>query len=215
MGLLCDGSGCHRPKYIAADLKPSGEPDSVNEGSLDVAASHPRGVPATTGLIVDVNKVSRSSSRTKRMYNDPPFSSPKKEIPTAMGFRAEFDPANKILLLRIEGRFTDELAAEVYRAIRKYSIATDASAGIFDCSSVTAFAVSPDFIRQLARQEPSMPDALRRPRIIVAPTALGFGLARMFQIMGEPTRPLLQVVRSLEEALAALGVQSQPFEPLQ
>ncbi len=135
------------------------------------------------------------------------------EIPN--NFLFEFDPVNKLLLFRYEGRLTDESLAESYRAIRKYSTETDASAGIWDLSSVTEFAVSTEFIRQLANQEPAMSDATRRPRVIVAPDAVGFGLSRMFQLMGEPTRPLLNVVRTLDEALAALGVQSPHFEPLE
>ncbi|MGO9576966.1 MAG: hypothetical protein ACLPTQ_21865 [Terriglobales bacterium] len=131
-----------------------------------------------------------------------------------MGFRFEFDPANKILLMRFEGPLTDESLAELYRAIRTYSIATDARAGIWDYSSVTEIAVSAEHIRQLASQEPAMPDATRRPRIIVAPTAVGFGLSRMFQIAGESKRPLLRVVRTLDEAFAALDIQSPHFEPL-
>ncbi len=135
------------------------------------------------------------------------------EIPN--NFRFEFDPVNKLLLFRYEGRLTDESLAESYRATRKYSTETDASAGIWDLSSVTEFAVSTEFIRQLANQEPAMSDATRRPRVIVAPDAVGFGLSRMFQLIGEPTRPLLNVVRTLDEALAALGVQSPHFEPLE
>ncbi len=132
-----------------------------------------------------------------------------------MGFRFEFDPVNKILLLRIEGRLTDELLAEHYGAVRKFSTATDARAGIWDLSSVTELAVSSEFIRELASQEPAMADATQRPRFIVAPTAVGFGLARMFQIEGEHTRPLLEVVHTMAEALAALGIQSPHFEPLE
>ena len=45
-----------------------------------------------------------------------------------MGRRSEFDPANKILLMRFEGQLTDESAAEFYGAVRKYSTATDARA---------------------------------------------------------------------------------------
>jgi hypothetical protein len=71
-----------------------------------------------------------------------------------MGFRFEFDPTNRILLVRVEGRLSDELLAECYGAIRKYSTSTDARAGIFDLSSVTEFALSADFIRQLAKEEP-------------------------------------------------------------
>jgi len=132
-----------------------------------------------------------------------------------MGSRFQFDPVNKILLGRFEGRFTEELGAEFYGAIRKCSIATDANAGIFDFSAVTQIAVSSDFVRHLAHSEPAMPDVTRRPSFFVAPMSAGFGLSRMFQILGEPTRPLLKVVHSLAEALAELGVQSPHFEPLE
>jgi len=131
------------------------------------------------------------------------------------GFRFEFDPVNKILRLRVEERLTDELAVEIYSAIRKYATATDASAGIWDMSSVSEFAMSAECVRRLASQEPAMPDAAQRPRIIAVVNPCGFGLARMFQIIGESTRPRLQVVHTLDEALAKLGVQSTHFEPLQ
>jgi hypothetical protein len=132
-----------------------------------------------------------------------------------MGFRFEFDPVHRILLMRLEGRLTDELLGACYEAIRRYSTATDAQIGIWDLSSVTEFAVSSEFIGQLANQEPAMPDATRRPRVICVAGTVGFGLARMFQIMGEPTRPLLKVVHNLDEALEALGVQSPHFAPLE
>ena len=132
-----------------------------------------------------------------------------------MAFRFEFDANNKILLMLFEGRLTDESLAEFYLAARKYSTATDASVGIFDSSPVTEFAMSSAAIRRLASQEPAMPDAFRRPRFIVAPSKVGFGLARMFQILREPTRPLLSVVRTMDEALAAIGVQSPLFESLE
>ena len=51
--------------------------------------------------------------------------------------------------------------------------------------------------------------------MIVAPTNLEFGLARMFQILGEPGRPLLNVVHTLDEALAVLGIPFAHFEPLE
>jgi hypothetical protein len=98
-----------------------------------------------------------------------------------MGFRFEFDPENKILLARFEGKLTDELLAEFYQVARKYSTATDARAGITDFSAVTEFAISSAVIRQLARQEPAMPDATTRPRIIVVPQTHAFGLARSFR----------------------------------
>jgi hypothetical protein len=130
-----------------------------------------------------------------------------------MPYRFEFDPVNKILLGRFEGRMTDESLSAAYEAGRKHSLATNASAGIWDLSSVTEFAVSSEFIRHLASQEPAMADA-NRPRFVVAQHTHAYGLFRMFQLMGERTRPLLTIVHTRDEALAALGVKSPHLEPL-
>jgi hypothetical protein len=130
-----------------------------------------------------------------------------------MAYRFEFDAANQILLIRFEGRLTNEVLGEFYQTARKYVSITDAKAGIVDLSSVSQFGVSDEFIHHLARQEPVMDEAL--PRFIVAPTPLGFGISRMFQLGGESTRRLLKVVHTMEEALEALDVQSPHFEPLE
>jgi len=132
-----------------------------------------------------------------------------------MGFWFEFDPTNKILLGRFAGRLTDHSLSEYYSAVRKYARATDARAGIFDLSLVTEIAISTKHSRNLAHQEPAMPDPLKRPSIVVAPTLPGQGLARVFQIAGAPTRPLMQIAKSMEEAFAALGVKSPHFEPFE
>jgi len=131
-----------------------------------------------------------------------------------MPFRFEFDAQNKILLSRFEGRLTDESTLEFYAAAWKHAAATSARAGIVDVSAVTEFAVSSEILRQLAGQKPPLSNTMERPRVIVAPQTVAFGLFRMFQISGEHTRPLLRVVRTMDEAFAALGVQSPHFEPL-
>jgi hypothetical protein len=131
-----------------------------------------------------------------------------------MALRVEFDPSNKILLLRFDGALTDESIEDFYRVIRQHWTAADARMGIVDFSTVTDFALSSNLLRQLAKQEPCVPDPTGRPRVIVAPQTHVFGLARMFQIMGETTRPLLHVVHTLDEAFAKLGVQSPRFELL-
>jgi hypothetical protein len=131
-----------------------------------------------------------------------------------MAIRFEFDPVNKILLGRLDGRLTDESLSESYEVARRYSIATDASAGIWDTSAVTEFAVSSGFIRSLASREPIISDP-KRPRIVVASKTHAFGLFRMFQITADRTRPLLTIVHTLDEAFALLGIQSPHFEPLE
>jgi len=131
-----------------------------------------------------------------------------------MALRAQFDRVNKVLLLQLEGQLTDESVAEFYSAIRKYWTAAGASKGIVDFSSVTEFALSSAFIRELAKREPCMPDAASRPRVIIASETHVFGLSRMYQIMGESTTPLLKVVHTFDEAVAELGIQSPHFERL-
>ncbi len=131
-----------------------------------------------------------------------------------MGFRFEFEPVHKILLCRFEGRLTDRSLGEFYRAGLKHWAATDARAAISDYSSAE-WAVSAEFIRELTNQEPAVTEPAERPRVVVAPSTVGFGLARMFQIVGERKRPRLQVVRTMEEAFEALGIESPHFEPLE
>ena len=136
------------------------------------------------------------------------------EYACVMGYRFEFDPVNKILLLRVEGRLTEELFVEFYRAGQKHWAATGSKMSILDYTLVTKVAVSTEFLRRFAHREPAG-DVSKRPRVIVAPSPLLFGLARMFQMMGEGARPLLQTVHTLDEAFAALGVQAPRFHPLE
>ena len=130
-----------------------------------------------------------------------------------MPIRFEFDQVNKILLFRVDGQLTDELLGEVYRAIRRYSIATSAAAVIFDLSGVTKFVVSSEFVRRLAQGAPAIPDA-ERPRVVVAPQTDGFGLVRMFQLAGEQTRPKFSAVKTMDEALRILQAKSPEFKPI-
>ena len=129
-----------------------------------------------------------------------------------MSFRFEYDAVHKVLLGRFEGLLTEESAAAFYSAIRKHGAATDARAGIWDFSSATENVAS-ETIRRVAKQEPAMP--ADRPCFIMAPDSHLFALSRMFQMTGEHKRPLLQVVRTLDDALRMLGVRSAHFEPLE
>lgn len=130
-----------------------------------------------------------------------------------MRYGFEFDPVNKILLLRFEGPLSEKSLTEAQQAARKYWAATDPSAGIVDFSSVTEFALSTAFLHALANQELGEP--ANHPRVIVAPATVGFGLSRMFQILGERKRPLLTIVHTMDEAFATLGVKAPRFEPLE
>ena len=131
-----------------------------------------------------------------------------------MGSRYEFDKDHQVLLVSLDGRLSEESLGSLTRASEKYWAATKPRAEIIDCSGVTEFAISSERIRQLAKRQQLMPEAANLPRVIVVPETHAYGLARMYQIVAEQKRPLVTVVRSMDAALAALGITSPHFEPL-
>jgi len=130
-----------------------------------------------------------------------------------MGVRFEFDPANKILMTRLEGELTDELARETDAGMRKHLVEKSPNVHIVDCSSVTKFSMSGEWVRQLARRQPALHSESCR-RFFVMPSTAGFGLARMFQIVGEPHYSIT-IVRSLDEIATTLTIEPPRFESLE
>jgi hypothetical protein len=184
-----------RLRFSQEDIAQHGQPDVLR-----------RAVATTTALHDYYSAIEKHDSRTSAVS---------KPGPSVTGtFRFEFDPVNKILLLRVEGRLTDEVLVEICRTARIHWAATAARAGIGDYSSVTDFRVSAELVRMRARQTP-MPEPTKNPLLIVMPSTAGYGLARMYQIVGDLAQPRVSVVRTLDEALAALGVQSPHFEVLE
>ena len=145
----------------------------------------------------------------ERMFADLKRRSARREM-DGYGYELSFDLVNRILLGRFEGRLTDESAAQFCEAFRRFTTATDARAGIVDLSPVTEFATSSVFPRDLPGQPPATEDAAKSPRIIIG-TMVAFDLMCMFQVVGKATEPPLQVVHTMDEAFAALGVQSPQF----
>ena len=125
----------------------------------------------------------------------------------------EFDQENGLLRVRLEGRITTAAAREHYLAAGRYVLETRPRASIWDLSAVTSLEVSIDAVASLAHSVPALPEP-DRLRIIVASSPHVFGLARMFQALGEGARPQLRVVHTLEEACALLDVSQPRFEPL-
>src|SRR5580658_672990 len=126
---------------------------------------------------------------------------------------SEFDPMNRILRGRLEGAVTDELQQEFYGLAGEYFERTAARAGITDLSAVTFLEVSPQTIRDLASSPPAIQDReLRRFTVAAAPGI--FGMARMFELGGQDTRPNLHVVRTMKEVCVILGITDPKFEPI-
>lgn len=131
-----------------------------------------------------------------------------------MGFRFEFDPANKILITWIEGELTDDLIRKVDAGIRKCLIEKVPSVHIVECSSVTKFSMSSESVRYLARRGPALQGNSYR-RFFVMPSAAGFFVATMFKIAGGPHYDSMSITRSLDEVFSTLALEPTQFVPLE
>jgi hypothetical protein len=131
-------------------------------------------------------------------------------VDSNVSFHFEFDPENKIFHAKFHGPVTDESIKYFYHTVASRVAANDFQGSIVDFSEATSFHVTLHTIRELAALPPVDPE-LSRPRVVVAPNSLIFGLARMFQILGQETRPNLHVVRKLSQAFTFLGVAPPRF----
>ncbi len=129
-----------------------------------------------------------------------------------MAFVIEFDARNNILRARLEGRVTDAILLDAYTIMARYAVSHSGCRGIADISGVTEFDVSISAVRQLAKAPPAIPAPYMR--VFVAPQAHVYGMARMFQVLGEETRPNLHIVRTLDEAYRLLQVEAPEFGPV-
>ncbi|MBI2678164.1 MAG: hypothetical protein HYX28_05240 [Candidatus Koribacter versatilis] len=131
-----------------------------------------------------------------------------------MAFHFELDRENGIFRVVGSGRVDDGELRELYRVVGERFARSGARAAILDVSAVTDFAVTSALIEQLSRGQPALHE-LETPRLIVAPQPHVYGAMRVFQSIGEPTRPRLLVLRSAAEAYALLGVAAPKFEKME
>ena len=129
-----------------------------------------------------------------------------------MGVAVDFDAQNNILRGTVDGRMTGAILLEFYARTAEYMASHPPCRGILDFSAVTDFELSADAIRQVAAAAPAFPSGYMR--ILVIPQVFIYGMARMFQILTEKTRPELQVVRTLDDAYLLLQVKSPKFSPI-
>jgi hypothetical protein len=124
----------------------------------------------------------------------------------------DFDAKHNILRGTLEGPMSGVVLLELYHKASEFMASHPPCRAILDFSHVTEFEVSSEAIRQVAASPPVVPAGYMR--VLVIPQVFIYGLARMFQILGEKHRPELQVVRTLEEAYRLLGVEDPQFYPL-
>jgi hypothetical protein len=129
-----------------------------------------------------------------------------------MPYFFEFEPVQSILRCTMSGHIDDKTLLECRKEAVRHVRQTDPAAAILDLTLISSLQVSPRTVQGLARSEPAFPPS--RPKFIVAPSDHLYGMSRMYQLIGERIRPSLQVVRSLAEAYAALGIAEPHFCPV-
>jgi hypothetical protein len=130
-----------------------------------------------------------------------------------MPYTFDFNLRNGILRCRLGGQVTDEVLREFFRTGAQHAIRTHPLAGVVDLSAVTSFEVSAQVIEKLARSTSVVQDPNLR-RVVIAPSPEVYGMMRMFEIEGEPTRPGIHVVHTEQEAWAILSLAEPRFFPL-
>ncbi len=127
-----------------------------------------------------------------------------------MAHHFEFDYANRILLVVMEGEVDNREIQQSNNRIRKYVEQLKPAAGIGDFTAVTKLTVTSSVVRSAALQPSPYPDDT--PRFIVAPSDYLYGMSRMYELVADRPKAVLQVLRTREAALAALGVKNAKFE---
>jgi hypothetical protein len=127
-------------------------------------------------------------------------------------FELHFDRINNILLFRFNEALrdprTDRLSKERYESAARWLLSSaDLRAAIIDFSFATEF---PTF-SNIVGEEKSFASILC---ILVAPNTIRVGLESWLLDRRWRETPLLRVVRTLDEALASLDVQSTHFKQL-
>ncbi len=120
-----------------------------------------------------------------------------------MPVKVEVDPSRKLAKRTYSGVVT---ASELLDSIREYSSLPEFDPcfnELMDFREIERIDASIDDIRMCAlRPVPFSNSAIR---VILAPQPLVFGLARMYQIIGEDVHPNLYVVKTEQEAFRTLG----------
>ena len=126
-----------------------------------------------------------------------------------MDFSLQSDPEHRVLLVTLGKIVTEASALAAYTAVTQFIAAEGPHSGITDLSGVEKLNVSLGFVRFLAAKPPMIPDGLSR--IAVAPRADLYGVSRMFQLLRNSKGSYLEVVHTLKEAFALLGMESPHF----
>ncbi len=128
-----------------------------------------------------------------------------------MDYELKFDAKQRIVLLAFFNDLTEASYLAGFRAGVAFIRANPPEGVIVDFSNIREFGLSSAFVRMIA----DLPEVLTKPRVVIAPQKVVFGMVRMFQILRESNNagyPAL--VESMDEALKLFGWNAFEFTPV-
>jgi hypothetical protein len=125
------------------------------------------------------------------------------------GLYMDFDPKNRVLKVSLVGVVTDGTMALADAAVRGFLCNEGAVFSIFDYSAVTDLDVTANYVRSIADNPPANPPV--RLRIAVAPQTMIYGMNRMYGLLIDGKRSDFEIVRTMEEAEALIGLGKLDF----
>lgn len=140
--------------------------------------------------------------------------SPHSRAKLAMTIQLEIDTTQKFFRCKIVGFLSPESLREFRAAASRLLKIHGPLIGIMDFTGVTDAELTAQDIRDLAALPPVIQDR-DFARFIIAPSPTLFGLARMFELLGQETRPNLHVVKTSKEVWVILGMAEPKFELVQ
>lgn len=117
----------------------------------------------------------------------------------------EIKPSVRIIFSSFHGVATEDDLTSVSIALSKHADFNPTFSHIIDFSAATSTTLSPAFLRSFAQEKSLF--SREAKQVVVAPQPHIFGLARMVQMLREAQAPNIEVVRSMSEAYAVLGIQ--------
>jgi hypothetical protein len=124
----------------------------------------------------------------------------------------QFDFTHEVLLLTFGKTVTTATLLGAYDAAERFVATHGPCRGIVDFSAVENAEISAESLRSISTRPPAFPRGMKR--VFVAPRALPYGLSRMYQMLRQDLEGDLEVVHTLSEAYALLGLASASFRPI-
>lgn len=127
-------------------------------------------------------------------------------------YRIEIEAKRRIVLITFQNDLTESSFTAGFFAAAAFAETHPVGGVITNLSEIRELVVSGDRVRTFVDSYPAI--APSTPRVVVAPRDDTYGIARMFQTYRASSDTGLQVVRSMDEALKFLGLDSPVFEPI-